>query len=304
MSCDPAGTVDGLNLYGFVGGNPPKDIDIAGYCSENRAGRGKAKKKKGTSRIRDVHYLSEGESESENPNIVYRSLRKDENVTVDGIQPHPDADNERTISQHIGGGGKSAFVSFTRSLSVAGAWASKKSNMVAVVDISTKVEKDKAVLGDSGREVYDFTQEEVVLWAKSQLGDTAINYARASQEVLIKGGVGKESIIEVYSSEKLRVKDFMEAKEKMELDMKGVQGKDKLFRSRAEVKRRGKAQTPQPFRLRRVWKKGEDLGRRGHREMERGNEDNQGGDGGGHGQGLRRKRVKREWVNQLSIRNL
>ncbi|MCT7952699.1 hypothetical protein NG798_23140 [Ancylothrix sp. C2] len=32
MSCDPAGTVDGLNLYAFVGGNPTQFLDINGYC--------------------------------------------------------------------------------------------------------------------------------------------------------------------------------------------------------------------------------------------------------------------------------
>ncbi|MFK0731931.1 MAG: RHS repeat-associated core domain-containing protein [Gloeotrichia echinulata HAB0833] len=30
MSCDPAGTVDGLNLYAFVGGNPTSFTDISG----------------------------------------------------------------------------------------------------------------------------------------------------------------------------------------------------------------------------------------------------------------------------------
>lgn len=34
MSCDPAGTVDGLNLYGFVGGNPVTYKDIGGLGKE------------------------------------------------------------------------------------------------------------------------------------------------------------------------------------------------------------------------------------------------------------------------------
>jgi RHS repeat-associated protein len=37
MSCDPAGTVDGLNLYGFVGGNPVSDMDIGGMMKRPSA---------------------------------------------------------------------------------------------------------------------------------------------------------------------------------------------------------------------------------------------------------------------------
>ncbi|NEQ05878.1 MAG: sugar-binding protein [Moorea sp. SIO4E2] len=35
MSCDPAGTVDGLNLYAFVGGNPISHIDVGGMVKDD-----------------------------------------------------------------------------------------------------------------------------------------------------------------------------------------------------------------------------------------------------------------------------
>jgi RHS repeat-associated protein len=49
MSCDPAGTVDGLNLYGFVQGNPIKFFDSNGHKShkEKTKGQGFEKYKKG-----------------------------------------------------------------------------------------------------------------------------------------------------------------------------------------------------------------------------------------------------------------
>ncbi|NJL43634.1 MAG: hypothetical protein HC935_10865 [Pseudanabaena sp. SU_2_4] len=34
MSADPAGTVDGLNLYEFVGGNPINHVDIGGLAKK------------------------------------------------------------------------------------------------------------------------------------------------------------------------------------------------------------------------------------------------------------------------------
>ncbi|NEQ34877.1 MAG: sugar-binding protein [Okeania sp. SIO3I5] len=45
LSCDPAGTVDGLNLYAFVGGNPISYLDFKGYA-KNKPTKAKDKSQK------------------------------------------------------------------------------------------------------------------------------------------------------------------------------------------------------------------------------------------------------------------
>ncbi|MBC6418630.1 MAG: hypothetical protein GDA44_07460, partial [Prochloron sp. SP5CPC1] len=45
LSCDPAGTVDGLNLYEFVGGNPVSHVDIGGLSRSRSRSRDRKRKK-------------------------------------------------------------------------------------------------------------------------------------------------------------------------------------------------------------------------------------------------------------------
>jgi len=65
---DPAGTIDGLNLYAFVGGNPVTKVDVGGY-----SGRGKGKK------------TSLGKRKEEAQKLISPSPKKNKSSSVDDL---------------------------------------------------------------------------------------------------------------------------------------------------------------------------------------------------------------------------
>lgn len=127
---------------------------------------------------------SEGNSESEDPLILYRALRPDESPLEEGICARKDADSSISISQHVTSGSrakrKSSKISATHSKKVAGAWAGD-GQKVAKFRVPPSVE------------AYDFTQDPPPV----PLGRTALNAARASQEVVIEGTIPREDILEI-----------------------------------------------------------------------------------------------------------
>lgn len=128
---------------------------------------------------------SEGDSDNDNPLVLYRALRPDEeDVRTTGIQPRPGYDPDKTLSQHITSGSrakkKSRFISASRSVKVPGAW----------VGNGKKVAKFRLGLG---MKAYDFTGTTTPV----SLGSLASRAARASQEVCIDGTIPPENILSV-----------------------------------------------------------------------------------------------------------
>ena len=205
----------------------PKDVPSP------RAARKPGKRAKTGPRTRERHPLSEGESESEDPDILFRSLRPDERPFESGLLPPEDHDPDKTLVQHVTSGtraqAKSPWVSLTRSRKVAGGWASKKGRQVAKV----RVTPEQRARGP----VVDLTDPREVEAHASGLGSTALNSAKSSQEALARGGLPKESVLGVYNARKVSKKEYDETPE----DDPRVYAK---FRTRAEVSRGGKKTTP------------------------------------------------------------
>jgi len=136
-------------------------------------------------RWRDMDPESEGESDSGNPFIAHRALREDEgDVLTRGIVPRPGYDPQKTLSQHITSGSrakkKARFISASRSIKVAGAWAGNQKK-VATFELG------------SGVKAYNFTG----MVPPVKLGVTALSAARASQEVCIDGSIPPQNILNI-----------------------------------------------------------------------------------------------------------
>jgi len=161
-------------------------------------------------RSRKYHHLSEGESDNEDPNILYRSLRADENPISQGLQPPKNHDPSISASKHISKGStlniKSSWVSLTRSLKVAAAWASQSNNKIAKVSIS----------GEDRSAVIDMTEPKDAKKVFPTGQGSSLNTAKASQEVIIKGGVKRTNIIAIYGAEKISVEQYKSIKKEIE----------------------------------------------------------------------------------------
>lgn len=155
-------------------------------------------------RSRSAHSLSDGESDSEDPSIFYRSLRPEEDPFNTGLRPPQGCDPSITASQHVVAGSKakikSAEVSFTRSLKVASAWAAKRNGRVAKVKLPPYTKHIDLTQPSQARKVFP------------ALKGTSYNQAKASQEVLIKFGLGSESVLDVYDVRKLSVSEYNKLK--------------------------------------------------------------------------------------------
>ncbi|WP_146021788.1 hypothetical protein [Pseudomonas sp. GW456-L14] len=181
-----------------------------------QASKDKASLKKQTPRVRKRHPDSEGESESECSKIGYRALRKDEEPLINGIKPPANSDPKIPAFAHVRAGSKakvkSRWVSYSRSLKVAGSWAAK--------DLDGRVVKFKV---PKGRKFYDLTtardQQVFLSDYTKQTGKEidldpkkhpAINFAKGSQEGLIYNGVEASDVIAVYSAERISDESFRE----------------------------------------------------------------------------------------------
>ncbi|MQA40691.1 hypothetical protein [Rugamonas aquatica] len=141
-------------------------------------------------RTRKRHELSDGESDSENPNILYRALRPTEKPVERGLWPPAEHDPRRTAAQHITSGSrakdKGPWISATRSRKVAAAWAGSGGRIV-------KFKKPKTGT------TYDMTNPAEAVAVFPSLAGRGMNSAKASQEVLIRTHVLPANILAMYS---------------------------------------------------------------------------------------------------------
>jgi hypothetical protein len=113
-------------------------------------------------------------------NIVYRVIRAEEEPVLGLFAKNPSA--TYSAEGHIINGGRgswaSQYISTTKNLDVARAWAARSGNRIVGIDLS-------AVTG----RVLDFST------GAGLRGVTAQNFARASAEVLIEGHVPSSAIL-------------------------------------------------------------------------------------------------------------
>jgi hypothetical protein len=164
-----------------------------------------------TPRSRQKHNLSDGESESGDPNVVWRALRKEENPKITGVRPPAGHDPNITASAHITAGSranvKGPWVSTTRSRKVAGAWASESGHRVAKLEIPEGLDRTS---------VYDLTNPEDARRVFPTGQGSSLNTAKASQEVVIKGGLGPKQVKALYEANKISVSEYKNIKKRME----------------------------------------------------------------------------------------
>jgi len=185
LNPDPAGTVDGLNLFRMVRNNPVLLHDPNGLAG-------------------DRHPESEGESESEDNTIVYRALRSNENPQQHGLVPPAGSNPSLSAAAHIQAGSratvKSTWVSTTRSIRTAAAWAAQNGyGRVAKIKIPEEMPREY---------VHDLTTETGqadVFGDKKPLG---LNFAKSSKEVVLKGGVPPAAVVAVYDVERISEKQY------------------------------------------------------------------------------------------------
>lgn len=211
----------------------PQSVEMSSLFVDRAESKEKAIKK---TRTRKMHDLSEGESESDDPSIVWRSLRKDEDPMEDGVLPPVGHDPTISASAHITAGSKakkkSPWVSTSRSLKVAGAWASETDKRVAKLKIPD---------GLMSSDIFDMTKEEDALKIFPKGKGSSLNTAKASQEVVIKGGLKPEQVLGLYEAKKISVSEYNDIKARMDdgeevyIDGKKVYS---IFRSRTMTKKK------------------------------------------------------------------
>jgi hypothetical protein len=186
------------------------------------------------------HEDSEGESENDDPTIAHRSLRLDEDSPeLLGLSAPVGHNPYTTARAHINSGSrattKSRFISASRSIKKAGAWAStntvdEKVGRVASFDIP---------YGTSSGDVapVDVTLSDV----QDKLfpnGGSGLNSAKASQEVLVPDRVPPEYIRSIYVAMPLSPGAYKRKK------ASGARHGSKLLRARSKV-----SEVPQAFEL-------------------------------------------------------
>ncbi|MCB1307303.1 MAG: hypothetical protein KDK30_03945 [Leptospiraceae bacterium] len=148
---------------------------------------------------------------------LYRALRPDEDPAKKGIKPFNARLKSRTLAEHVGGGGKSRYVSFTSSKRKAVKWAlkeRKKGEAARVATVDVPPETELAV----------FSFEDTP--GRAELGNTASNFARSSSEVVVSGQVPKKQVVRVQRLEidrSVKKKTLKKAAAKKESPFKSVQ---------------------------------------------------------------------------------
>ncbi|WP_198362028.1 RHS repeat-associated core domain-containing protein, partial [Burkholderia ubonensis] len=200
LNPDPAGTVDGLNLFRMVRNNPVTLIDDIGLAP---------------TRVRPPHPDSEGDSESEDPMIAYRALRDDEAPEFRGLNPPAGFVETKTAFEHVAKGSiakkKSRFISASRSIKVAGAWAATNENG-RIVKFRLSGSKFYDLTTEEGRnKIIDDHATEKNLDEKGREGlrkQPALNFAKGSQEVVIENGILPENIMAIYSAQEIDEEEY------------------------------------------------------------------------------------------------
>jgi TPR repeat protein len=182
-------------------------------------------------RKRDYHSDSEGESDSEDTGIVYRALALNEDLTK-GLTPKGSNPHFSIINHVSPLRGKteretqSLWISTTRSLKVAAAWASESlCKSVAKIRIDQAWRTEKCDHNESGKKrLYDFTQPEDCSLIFGNSTNTERNTVIASQEVTIYRGVPKENILTLYTADTLSEEEYKKLKDvpKEELVNRGI----------------------------------------------------------------------------------
>ncbi|CAM5374225.1 hypothetical protein [Streptomyces atroolivaceus] len=191
-------------------------------------------------RYRDVHAESEGDSESEDPNVFYRTLRPEELPLRNGLRPPIGNDVTKSAADHIRAGSrakvKSSWVSFTRSLKTAAAWAAENESRIA------KVRLPDGARVTEGR-VYDTTDPEQLAAVFGNSGGSAENFAKASQEVVVKGGLDAEAVLRVFKAKYISPEQYEQHKagSATDSDLYAV------VRTRAKVTESKQKTTPKPI---------------------------------------------------------
>lgn len=164
-------------------------------------------------RSRARHDLSDGESDSEDPTVLYRSLRKEENPRVTGLLPPVGHDPSLSASQHITAGSraktKGPWISATRSKKVAAAWAAESDGQVV------KFRKP----APSETPSFDMTNPDEARQVFPAMVGSSLNTAKASQEVVIKSRVPPENVIDVWKAKRVSVAAYHAATPQTEPDM-------------------------------------------------------------------------------------
>ncbi|AXG41705.1 MULTISPECIES: RHS repeat protein [Photorhabdus] len=203
LSADPAGTVDGLNLYRMVRNNPITLYDNDGLAPP---------------RVRPRHPDSEGESESEDSSIGYRALRSDEHPSIHGLRPPEGANLNISAYAHVRAGTsakvKSSWISYSRSLKVAASWAAS-SGSGRVVKFRIKKNNRSFDLTNKSDQIRMLQEQATSSHSEINLDPNkhpAINFAKGSQEGLVYGKVDKSQIIAEYQAEKTTEPEYSEYK--------------------------------------------------------------------------------------------
>ncbi|MGV8001300.1 RHS repeat protein [Photorhabdus temperata subsp. temperata] len=226
LSADPAGTVDGLNLYRMVRNNPITLYDNDGLAPP---------------RVRPRHPDSEGESESEDSSIGYRALRSDEQPSIHGLRSPTGANPKISAYAHVRAGTKakvkSSWISYSRSLKVAASWAAV-SGSGRVVKFRIKKSNRSFDLTNKSDQIRMLQEQATSSHSEINLDPNkhpAINFAKGSQEGLVYEKVNKSQIIAEYQAEKITESEYSE--------YKGLKEKStpddawKLIKSRTTVKK-------------------------------------------------------------------
>ena len=236
--------------------NSPSNSNKVGPTQHPRVGR-RPFKTNNEPRTRKRHRDSSGESYSGDPEISYRSLRTDELPPQDfGLSPPKGHNPRKTARQHISAGTrakeKSAYISGSRSLKVAAAWAAKQPGGGIVVKYTR----------EAGEEYYDLTtpSDAIKIFGESSenkgkpKNTSLLNSAKSSQETLVKNKVSKDNIEAVYTSEAISEERYQELKN---IHRQGDNWY--LLKTRAEVTKGGEKTSPQPILVVEIYTKNSNL---------------------------------------------
>jgi len=98
---DPAGTVDGLNLYGFVGGNPLVHVDVKGLESDKKKKNKKRTKKQAKENARDVNSRISKKIEETHEQRFQTHGHAIQTGKTEQIRPPRSMSSEEQVVRHI-----------------------------------------------------------------------------------------------------------------------------------------------------------------------------------------------------------
>ena len=201
-----------------------------------------------TTRARKLHNLSEGESDEENAiydprnRSYFRAVREEEEPEIEGLKPPVGFDPNISARAHVTAGTKakkkSRFVSASHSMKVSGAWGAESSGKVAKFEVPWDLQEPGST------EFFDLMSDRGV--SGTGLVGTGLNAAKASQEILVGGGVGPEYIQAMYEVGNMDVTDYQRE------GGSGATAEEKRFRTRTKT-----TKPPKPVKMTKVYDRDE-----------------------------------------------